>query len=108
MKKHSIIGKWRITEMDLWDMDFIDLVEEGFILFAPDETGEFRFGAVHGFMDCEYDEDNQVEFTWEGSDEMDLVSGRGWAELDGKELIGEIHFHMGDESGFTAVRARKK
>jgi hypothetical protein len=46
-----------------------------------------------------------VEFSWEGNDECDPASGRGWAVLeeDGS-LRGRIFFHLGDDSGFTAVR----
>jgi hypothetical protein len=43
---------------------------------------------------------------WEGNDESDPASGRGWAALeeDGS-LRGHIYFHLGDDSGFRAVRA---
>jgi hypothetical protein len=46
-----------------------------------------------------------VEFTWDGSDDGDHTSGRGWAQLeeDGS-LCGHIYFHLGDDSGFQAVR----
>jgi hypothetical protein len=46
-----------------------------------------------------------VEFSWEGFDEGDPVSGRGWAMLepDGS-LRGRFYFHLGDDSGFHAVR----
>ena len=46
-----------------------------------------------------------VEFSWQGSDEGDDVSGRGWAALnpDGK-LEGHIYFHLGDDSAFRAER----
>lgn len=48
---------------------------------------------------------NKVEFTWEGDDEGDARSGRGWASLsDGGSLTGWIFFHLGDDSGFLAVR----
>ncbi|HYZ22362.1 MAG TPA: hypothetical protein VE690_09415 [Rhodopila sp.] len=30
ISKHPLIGKWRITEMELWDADFIDLMEPGY------------------------------------------------------------------------------
>jgi hypothetical protein len=42
----------------------------------------------------------------EGNDESDPASGRGWAALeeDGS-LRGHIYFHLGDDSGFRAVRA---
>ena len=46
-----------------------------------------------------------VEFSWQGSDEGDEVSGRGWAALnpDGT-LEGHIYFHLGDDSAFRAER----
>jgi hypothetical protein len=46
-----------------------------------------------------------VEFSWEGNDESDPASGRGWAVLeeDGS-LSGRIFFHLDDDSGFTPVR----
>jgi hypothetical protein len=48
-----------------------------------------------------------AEFSWEGSDEGDQASGRGWGviEEDGS-LRGRIFFHLGDDSSFTA-RARQ-
>ncbi len=38
--------------MDLWDQEAIDLVAHGSIEFGDDGTGEFRFIAVQGWMDC--------------------------------------------------------
>ena len=49
-----------------------------------------------------------VEWSWNGNDEMDPVSGRGWAMLDGDEIHGVIVIHHGDESWFVAKRAHKK
>ena len=77
-------GRWRIMEMDLWDQGAIDLVVPGFIEFGDDGTGEFGFIAVQGWMDCrpgERDGRGSVEFSWQGDDEGDEVSGRGWAVL---------------------------
>jgi hypothetical protein len=44
-------------------------------------------------------------FSWEGDDDCDPVTGRGRTvlEVDGS-LRGRIYFHLGDDSGFTAVR----
>jgi len=47
-----------------------------------------------------------VDFTFEGSDEGDQVSGRGWAKIEGKQMVGQIVFHLGDESGFTAKKIK--
>ncbi|HUK67848.1 MAG TPA: hypothetical protein VLW50_03675 [Streptosporangiaceae bacterium] len=46
-----------------------------------------------------------VEFSWQGSDEGDDVSGRGWAALNPEgTLEGRINFHLGDDSAFRAER----
>jgi hypothetical protein len=101
-----LTGRWRIVEMDGWDRDAIDLVGPGFVEFAADGTGEFGFIAVQGQIDyrpVERDGRAGVEFTWEGADEGDPVSGRGWAALvDDRIVEGRLFFHMGDESGFRA------
>lgn len=108
MAANPFLGQWRITRMDRWDQDFVDLVEPGFIAF--DRTGgELAFGAVTGELDWKVGKRDGapiVEWTWVGQDEGDEVSGRGWARLVGDdELVGHLFFHMGDDSGFTARRS---
>ena len=102
-----IAGTWRIAEMDLWDRDAIDLVGPAFIRFNADGTGDFRFIAVDGYLDCrdaKRREPPRVDFTWEGNDEGDHASGRGWAQLETAGSIrGHIFFHAGDDSGFRAI-----
>jgi hypothetical protein len=102
--KHPLAGRWRITEMELWDANFLDLVQPAFISFDGEGGGEFAFGAVQAGLDCWYG-GQSVDFTWEGFDEMDPVHGDGDAELeeDGT-LTGEIRYHLGDESTFKARR----
>jgi hypothetical protein len=103
----GIAGKWRIAKVDLWDQEAIDLLGPAFIEFGKDRSGQFRFIAVEGWMDCVHKERNgraYVEFTWNGNDECDPASGRGWANLrkDGS-LSGHIYMHYGDDSGFKAI-----
>ena len=99
----SVRGRWRIAETELWDSEALDLVAPAFIEFGEDGSGSFGFIAVQGEMDCrEVVRDGRpgVEFSWEGNDECDPASGRGWAVLheDGS-LRGRIFFHLGDDSG---------
>jgi len=42
-------GRWRIVEMDNWDSDFLDLVEEAHLTFNGKSDGEIAFGALNGF-----------------------------------------------------------
>jgi hypothetical protein len=102
----SIAGRWRITEMDSWDQEAIDFLGPAFIELSG-QGGRFRFIAVEGWLDCKHGERNgrpYAEFTWDGSDECDPASGRGWAKLqkDGA-LSGRIYIHHGDDSGFRAL-----
>jgi hypothetical protein len=102
-----VVGRWRIVEMDNWDLDAIDLLGPGYIEFRANGTGEFAIVAVNGEMDCrpeQHDGRDGVGFSWEGDDEYDPVSGRGWVvATDDGVLQGRLYFHFGDESGFRAV-----
>ncbi|MEM7529671.1 MAG: hypothetical protein AAF416_18715 [Pseudomonadota bacterium] len=43
-----------------------------------------------------------AEFSWEGVDEGDQRSDRGWIEPGtAGRLVGHLYFHMGDDSGFV-------
>lgn len=106
----SVVGRWRIVDMELWDQDAVDLVAPGFIEFEPESTGSFGFIAVQAGMDWRQAPRGGrpgVEFTWEGFDDSDPVSGRGWATLepDGS-LRGHLYFHLGDDSGFHAASVK--
>ncbi len=102
-------GRWRITSMTAWDKDYFDKEVQAYIRFDANDTGEFHFGYVRGIMNCRETTREgilEVEWTWEGNDEMDAVQGRGWAMLKNDELRGTIFFHQGDESGFVARRSK--
>jgi hypothetical protein len=104
----TLSGLWRIVDMDLWDRDAIDLVGPAFIEFGPNGTGQFRFIAVDGQLDHRDAEPGnpRIEFTWNGTDDGDRVSGRGWAEHDVDMIRGHIYFHDGDDSGFRATKQK--
>lgn len=95
----SVQGKWRVVETPDYDM----VGPNSYILFAKD-GGEFALdcltGSIHGR--CEGD---AVEFTWDGSNEMEPANGEGWAELqDDGSLEGEICLINGDDIPFIARR----
>ena len=107
--KSECIGKWRISEMEQWDQDFIDLVVPGYINFEKGGDGRFQFGAVEGEIDYRIEKVGNVErleFTWTGYDESDPVCGRGWVVMEGNELRGRLYFHLGDDSWFKATRGK--
>ena len=40
--------------MDVWDKDFLDLVETAHLTFKGAADGEIAFGALKGFLDVRY------------------------------------------------------
>jgi hypothetical protein len=107
--KNPFKGRWRITQMEQWDQDFVDEEVEGFFEFDAKDNGSFQFGYVSGDIDYRLvtrDGKPSIEFSWEGHDEMEEAQGRGWAVIDGDELSGMIFFHQGDESAFKARRKK--
>ena len=98
----SLKGRWRIVAMPDYESNYPDMMEPAYILFDGKGGGEFAFGCVTGTIYGAGDAE-AIEFDWNGNDEMDDVSGDGWAELqpDGS-IEGQICFDRGDEPSFTA------
>jgi len=72
------------------------------MVHSPQFPGGFAFDCVTDGIWGASDADT-VDFSWQGSDEMDEASGDGWAELQpAGSLGGEICFHRGDEVAFIA------
>jgi uncharacterized protein YndB with AHSA1/START domain len=103
-------GVWHILEMELWDEDYFNMEVQAYMRIGADGSGDFQFGLVSGGLDGEVVKTGSLErfeFTWEGQDENDPASGSGWLEVSGKDKAkGRIKLHLGDSSGFLAVRAQ--
>src|SRR5436309_9666404 len=64
---NPFVGRWRITEMELWGREDLELVGPAFIEFDRRGMGEFQFIAVQGGLDCRFTERGgmpSVEFSW--------------------------------------------
>ncbi|HTO65651.1 MAG TPA: hypothetical protein VMM15_30875 [Bradyrhizobium sp.] len=100
----QLTGRWRIVEADLWDRDYLDLVEPAHLEIGKAGRGEFAFGAVNATMELEYSH-SIVFFRWSGFDEGDEVSGDGSAELQDDGTIEiELSFDNGDDATLKARR----
>jgi hypothetical protein len=101
-------GRWRIVEMEVWPDDYLDLIEPAHITFEGGRDGVFAFGAVKGWLDVRYgtrDGAACAEFSWEGHNDADPASGRGWATLGtAGRLVGHLFIHNSDDSPFVAER----
>jgi len=101
------IGTWRITGMEAWDADYINLAGPGYLKIDRQGRGSMQFGVVEAALDCRVEEIGSIqrlEFTFQGIDEEEAISGRGWSTVSGDEMTGRICFHRGEASGFTATK----
>jgi hypothetical protein len=100
----KLICRWRIVEADLWDRDYLDLVEPAYIEIGTGGRGELVFGVVNATRELK-DRRGIVCFRWSGFDEGDEVSGSGSIELqdDGTVEI-DLSFDDGDDATLNACR----
>lgn len=107
--KKKFIGLWRITEIQGFDADYIDLCGPAKLKITTRGWGIVNFGAVDAEIDCKMDDldERVVRFSFEGRDEGDPIYGRGYCVVDGDQMTGRIFRHLGDEFGFKASRLPK-
>lgn len=102
----SFVGRWTVTGTDLWTDEDLALLGRPEIVFDRQGGGSIQVGALQAGLDYRLDDSehlSRVDFSWSGFDDMDPVSGRGWAETEGA-MRGKLFIHMGDETEFRAVR----
>jgi hypothetical protein len=107
----DLIGNWSIVEMELWDREALDLVAPAILTINKDGQGRMAFIAVDVHIDYRIvvrDGLPAIEFSFQGIDEGDEVTGRAWGVLEGERLRGRLFFHMGDDSSFVAERDRRR
>ena len=105
--EREILGEWLIVESEEWDREALDLLGPASIIFGPERTGELRMIAVVADLDYRVSSRGGqmlVEFSLEGTQEGDKISGRGWAIASGRGLRGHLYFHGSDDSEFLAER----
>ena len=100
----ELTGRWRIVAANLWDRDYLDLVEPSYFHIGNDGWVQFVFGAVNATGELEYGR-CIVFFRWSGFDEGDEISGDGSAELQDDGTIEiKLSFHNGDDAVLTGRR----
>src|SRR5579859_2766422 len=95
LDSNPFVGRWKITEMEMWPPEYIDLIVPGHITIARKREGELQFGAVHAWIDYRVTkaEGPRLDFSWEGESENDPISGRGSATIVDGELRGRLFIH---------------
>ena len=102
----DLLGRWRITQMETWDQDYVDLVEPGAFEFERGGQGQFVFGTVSGWLDVRVSaKERLVEFSWQGQSDGDDACGRGWFKFPtANRGEGKLFIHGSDDSGVTIER----
>jgi len=108
--KKPFVGEWRITELQGFDAEYVDLCGPAKLKISTRGTGRMNFGAVEVELDCKMDDLDQraLRFSFEGGDEGDAICGRGYCLIEGDEMVGRIFRHLSDDFGFKAKRLSKK
>lgn len=100
----AAVGEWRIVGSDLWDRDFLDMLDPASLTIGSAGDGTIAFGALQAGLRVSYGA-TIVFFTWEGFDDMTQVRGHGSAELDEHGTLEiEFSYEDGDEAVFKAQR----
>jgi hypothetical protein len=105
---NRFFGNWRITEMEQWDQDYIDLEKQEFSDLAKTAWVSLYLALLTDSLIVGMDNDKdakRVEFSRDCTSEYDPVCGRGWFEMTATDQIyGKLFIHNGDESWVKVVK----
>ena len=110
-KLNALLGKWRIVESD-WDDEYLHDGGPAHIQIGVANIGLLAFGGISSELDykiCDRDGSFAIDFTLQGWDAGEKITGSGWAKLDedGRMRL-HVSVHNGDEAEMIAVRAPNK
>jgi hypothetical protein len=103
----SFTGTWCVVSSADFDDDYLRMEVEPYVKLrqvGDRVDGEYHIGLQTGQIDGRLQGENQIIFSFEGSDEMDQVSGAGTATVEGDRLTFALMYHMGDNFTFECER----
>jgi hypothetical protein len=104
--KHPFVGVWRVTEMQGFDQDMVEMDGPALFRIHDERKGYLEFLGMKVDVDFEMSERDEqpfAEFTWWEPHRLPHC-GRGTMTLNGATLEGKIYFHGGDRSVFKAEK----
>jgi hypothetical protein len=69
----ELLGRWRIVEADLWDRDYLDMVEPAYLQIDRDGWVAFAFGCVTAGGELEYSQTIEIELSFDNGDDAILT-----------------------------------
>jgi hypothetical protein len=103
----TIFGSWRIVSSPDFDDAYLRMEVEPYVELEQDGSrvsGTYHVGLQQGGIDGRLEGAQRVVFSFEGSDELEEVHGRGELYADGVQARFVLHYHQGDEYTFTCER----
>jgi len=102
----NIYSRWQIESMGIWEKEFIDLIEPGYILLDSNGTGSMVWGAINSTIHGGFcPEKNKYEFRWQGFDEGDPVTGIVRLHfISRNKAVGNLSIENGDATDLVLVR----
>jgi len=103
----DIDGTWRIVSSPDFDDAYLRMEVEPYVEVAQDGShvsGTYHVGLQQGDFDGRIGRDGHVVFSFEGSDELDEVHGRGELYADGAQVRFVLQYHQGDAYSFICER----
>lgn len=103
----NFTSTWAIVESPDFDEEYLRMETEPYVTLrqcGDQISGEYHIGLQKGDLDGRLQTPNPIAFSFEGSDEINEVYGRGTAKLDDGRLIFTLHYHLGDTFTFYGER----
>jgi hypothetical protein len=92
----ELVGRWRITDADLWDRDYLDMAEPAYVQIGRDGWGSWLSVALPPPANWNIRAPLSSS-AWSGFDEGHEISGDGSGELQDDGTIEiELSFDNGD------------
>jgi hypothetical protein len=103
----AIAGVWDIVSSEDFDDAYLHLEQAPYVALRQSGdrvAGEYHIGLQSGSLDGRPRPDGSVLFSFEGTDEMDEVSGAATATVEGDRLVFTLMYHQGDDFTFEGRR----
>lgn len=103
----SLAGTWGVVSSPDFDDEYLSMEAAPQIrlrLEGDRVVGDYHLGLQVGDLHGRVEDDDRAVLSFEGTDEMDDVSGAAMATLKGERLIFKLMYHHGDDYTFECER----
>ncbi len=100
-------GTWDVVHSPDFGDDYLRMEGSPYVRLSQEGrrvTGEYHLGLQQGDIYGRLEGETRMLFSFEGTDEMDEVSGAGRATVEGDRMVFELLYHQGDDYAFECKR----